>query len=248
MERANIIRMVLALIGMISIVLAMAVPAVANGYDKADDSYKDDKGKDYGKGRMKKAHPDVYMTIAVSGMTGDTATFTVTDMAMKGKDDKAVIIKPGAPLMGTYNTSNDMGYVSTAGFMPATMTINTVKDTSIPVAGASAIMGMHDMKVLAKAEDYKVFQFGKVSFYTPDGNMTTYKLDKPVRVIYSEDRKMVVIDAYPTFTRQMSEAIGAGTFPSDAPPVPFSKLKIEKKAAAAEKVGYEKPAYVPPPT
>jgi hypothetical protein len=248
MERANIIKMGLALIAMVSIMLALAAPALADDYTKAGDRPSGDKGKGDRMGRMGHEPKDVYMTIAVDGMTGNTATFAVMNMAMKGKEDKAVLIMPGGPLTGTYNTSNDMGYISTANFMPATMTVNTANNTSIPVAGASAVVGMHDMKVLTKEKGYKVFQFGEVSFFTPNGTATTYKLDKPVRVTYSEDRKMVVIDAYPSFTRQMSEAFGTGaTFPSGAQPVPLNSLMTAKSAAMAETVGYEKPAYVAPP-
>lgn len=248
MERTNIIRTGLALIAMVSIVLAMAAPAMADHYAGSGDRSYMDKGKYDRMDGMRKAHKDIYMTIAVDGMTGETATFSVMNMAM-GKDDKGILIKPGAPLTGTYNTSNDMGYISTANFMPVTMVIDTANETAIPVAGASAIMGMHDMKVLSKEKDYKVFQFGKVSFMTPDGNTMTYKLDKPVRVTYSEDRNMVVIDAYPTFTRRMAEAIGTGaTFPADAEPVPLSSLKTTKPGDKAEQVSYEKPAYVAPPT
>jgi hypothetical protein len=244
MERANIIKISLALITAILTVLAMAAPAMADHYSGAGDRCSWDKYKYDRMGKEK----DVYMTIAIDGRTDNTTSFTVTDMAMKGKMDKAVLIKPGAPLTGTYNTSNDMGYISTASFMPATMIIDAVNNTSIPVAGGSAVMGMHDMKVLAKEKDYKVFQFGMVSFYTPDGNATTYQLERPVKVTYSGDRKMVVIDAYPSYTKAMAEALGAGaTFPADAPPVPLNSLMTAKSAVTAQTVGYEKPAYVPPP-
>jgi hypothetical protein len=75
-----------------------------------------------------------------------------------------------------------------------------------------------------------------------------YKLDRPVRVTADEDRKLVVIDAYPSFTRRLTEALRAGTaFPAGAPPVPLNSLTMAKSAAMAETVGYEKPAYVAPP-
>jgi hypothetical protein len=248
LDNAKIIRTCLALIAVVTIMLAMAAPAVANDYDKAGGKYMGDKGYDGKIDRMKKAHPDVYMTIAVTGMTGDTASFSVANMAMIGKEDTGVLITPSTPLTGTYNTSNDMGYISTAGLMPVTMTIDTMDKTTVPVAGASAIMGMHDMKVLARQKDYKLFQFGKVSFLTSSGNMTTYKLDKPVRVTYSEDRNMVVMDAYPTFTKRMSEALATTPFSSTAPPIPLSSLKEKKSAAMPERVDYQKPEYVAPPT
>jgi hypothetical protein len=248
MEHAKMIKISLALIAVITIMLALTAPALADEYAKAGDKPSWDKGKGDRWGRMGHEPKDVYMTIAVDGMTGNTVTFSVMNMAMKGKEDKAVLIMPSAPLTGTYNMTNDMGYISTASFMPATMTIDAMNKTSVPVAGASAVMGMHDMKVIAKDKDYKVFKFGEVSFLTPNGTATTYKLDKPVRVTYSEDRKMVVMDAYPTFTQRMSEAFSTGAkFPADAKPVPITSLMKEKSAARAETVGYEKPAYVEPP-
>ena len=186
MERANIIKISLALIAMASIMLAFSAPALADQYAGDSDKPSMDKGK---YDRMGKEPKDVYMTIAVDGMTDNTATFSVMNMAMKGKEDKAVLIMPSAPLTGTYNMTNDMGYISTASFMPATITIDTMNKTSVPVAGASAVMGMHDIKVMAKDKDYKVFKFGEVSFLTPNGTAKNYKLDKPVRVIYSRGQE-----------------------------------------------------------
>ncbi|HEY3273038.1 MAG TPA: hypothetical protein VGJ92_04705 [Methanocella sp.] len=70
----------------------------------------------------------------------------------------------------------------------------------------------------------------------------------PRNASYSRDRKLVVIDAYPSFTRRMSEAFSAGdTFPAGAPPVSLNSLTMAKSASTAETVGYEKPAYVAPP-
>jgi hypothetical protein len=245
MERANIIRYSLTAFVLISIVLAMAMPAWAQGAMTADDQ----SAWDQSMGGPGKAPEDMYMTIAVDGMIGSTANFAVMNLSMKGADDKAVLIKPGAPLAGTYNTSSDMGYISMANFMPATMTVNTANNTSLPVAEASAVMGLHGMKVLAKEKGYKVFQFDRLSFFMPNGSVLAYKLDRPVRVTSDEDRKLVVIDAYPSFTRRLAEALRTGTtFPAGAPPVPLNSLALAKSAALAEPVGYEKPEYVAPPT
>lgn len=245
MERANIISYSLAVIALISLVLASAAPAWAQGASTATDQSAFDKGMS----GMGKEPEDMYLTIAVEGMVGNTVNFAVMNMAMKGKDDKAVLIVPGAPLTGTYNLSNDMGYISTVNYMPATMVVNTASNISIPVAGTSAVMGMHDMKTLAEEKGYKIFQFGQVSFFAPNGTAMTYRLDRPVRVTYDEDRKLVVIDAYPSFTRRLSEVFKTGaTFPAGAPQVPLNSLMTAKSAAMAETVGYEMPAYVAPPT
>jgi hypothetical protein len=238
MERANIIRSILTLVALISIVLAMTMPAGAKDADSAavQSALEKSVGEEPG---------DMYLTIAVDGMTGSSTTFAVLNMVTKGKDDTAVLISPGAPLTGTYNTSGDMGYISTANYMPATMTVNVAGNTSIPVAGSAAVLGLHDMKVLAKEKGYRVFQFGEISFFMPNGSAMTYRLDRPIRVTEDEDRKMVVIDAYPSFTRRLAEALRTGaTFPSGAQPVPLNSLVSAKSAAMAVTVGYEKPAYV----
>ena len=142
-----------------------------------------------------------------------------------------------------------MGHISLANFMPATMTVNTANNTSVPVAGTSAVMGLHDMKVLVKEKGYKIFQFDRLSFFLPNGAVMAYKLDRPVRVTADDDRKLVVIDAYPSFTRRLAEALKAGaTFPAGAPPVPLNSLTMAKSVAMGVRVGYEKPVSVSPST
>jgi hypothetical protein len=240
MGRANYIHILLVLI---SIVLAMAAPAWAQGAMTAGDQ----SATDNAMGSMGNAE-DMYLTIAVDGMSGSTANFAVVNLATKGKGDKAVLIMPGAPLTGTYNISNDMAYISTANYMPATMTVSTVNNLSVPVSGASAVLGLHDMSVLAQGEGYKIFQYGQVSFFMPNGTALTSRLDRPVRVTYDEDRKLVVIDAYPSYTRLLAGVLKTGaTFPAGAPPVPLGSLATAKSAALGARVGYEKPAYVSPP-
>jgi hypothetical protein len=224
MGRANFIHILLVLI---SIVLAMASPAWAQGAMTAGDQSATDNAMG-GIGNP----DDLYLTIAVDGMAGSSANFAVVNMATKGTDNKAVLIKPGAPLTGTYNISNDMGYISAANYMPATMTVTTANNLSVPVAGASAVLGLHDMKVMAQGTGYKIFQFGQVSFFTPNGTAMITRLDRPVRVTYDEDRKLVVIDAYPPFTRLLAGVLKTGAmFPAEAPPVPMGSLTTAKSAA-----------------
>jgi hypothetical protein len=132
--------------------------------------------------------------------------------------------------------------------MPATMMVNARNNISVPVARASAVMGIHDLKTLLKEKSYKIFQFGQVTFFTSNGSAMNYRLDRPVKVIFDEDRKLVVMDAYPSFTRLLADVFRTGTtFPADALPVPLNSLMTAKSAAMAETVGYEKPAYVAPP-
>lgn len=240
MGRANIIHILLVLI---SIVLATAAPAWAQGAMTAGGQ----SATDNAMGNTGNPE-DMYLTITVDGMAGSSANFAVMNMATKGKDGKAVLIMPGAPLTGTYNISNDMGYISTLNYMPATMTVNTANNLSVPVAGAAAVMGLHDMNVLAQGKGYKIFEFGQVSFFTPNGTVMASKLDRPIRVTYDEDRKMVVIDAYPSYTRLLAGVLKTGaTFQDGAAPVPLESLTTAKSAALGERVGYQKPAYVSPP-
>ena len=245
MQGGKIVITSFAVIAVIAILLATAFPAWAQ--DAATTT--DYRGWDKDRGsRMGHAMKDAYMTIAVDGMSGSTATFSVMNMAMVGKEDKAVLITPASPLTGTYNTSADMGYISTANFMPATMTVDNASSISVPVAGASAVLGMHDWKVLTKEKGFMVSQFRRLSVALPDGTVKDYKLDKPVRVTYEKDRKMVVIDGYPSYTKLLSDALAGGaTFPSGAPAMPLTGLQQQAKSASTESVGYEKPAYVAPP-
>jgi len=247
MERAIIIRYGLAAFALIALALAATAPAWGQGAATASGQSSPSNGIG-GVGGTGNEPTDVYLTIAVEGMAGRTANFAVMNSVLQGKDGRAVLVKTGAPLTGTYNVTTDMGYVSTVNFMPATTTTDTVKNISVPVAGASAVLGLHDMTILAKEKGYKVMQFGQASFFTPNGSAMAYQLDRPVRVTYDEDRQLIVIDAHPSFTRQLAAVFGTGaTFPAGALPVPLSSLMTAKKAALGEKAGYEKPVYVAPP-
>jgi hypothetical protein len=263
----------------VSVILAVvmavgAVPAVADDssytggdssmdkgmYDK--DKYGTDRDKCYcgpgekmrgdrmGYERMHKAPKDIYMAVTAGGLTGDTATFGVNSIGMMGKDDMAVVATPGAPLTGTYNVSSDMGYISTASFLPATFVVDTASNTSMPVAGSSAIIGLHGIKTLTKEKGYKVAQFSSVSVYTPGGTVKFFKLDRPVKVTHSMDRKMIVIDAYPSFTKRMSSVFsssGGMAFTASDQSVTIASLMAADRTATAETIGYEVPAYVEPP-
>lgn len=257
-----------------------AVPAVAQDssytggdgsrdkgmYDKYDrydkDKYATDRGKYDGDkdGRMSrdrmyyegmhKEPKDIYMAVTPGGLTGDSATFTVNGIGMMGKDDMAFVATFGTPLTGTYNTTSDMGYISTANFLPATLVVDTATNTSMPVAGSSAIIGLHGIKTLVKEKDYKVSQFSAVSVYTPGGTVKFFKLERPVKVTFSMDRKMIVIDAYPSFTRSMASMFsgtGATMFVAGQQPVTIAGLMAADRTATAETIGYESPAYVEPP-
>jgi hypothetical protein len=68
------------------------------------------------------------------------------------------------------------------------------------------------------------------------------------------DRNMVVIDAYPSFTRQMGQifagAAGGGASYSamGMSSMSMDDLKSMEAKATPETIGYEAPAYVPPPS
>ncbi|HUL62544.1 MAG TPA: hypothetical protein VLT35_05730 [Methanocella sp.] len=250
MKREKIIVLCLAVIAIVAI-LFTTVALATNSATAHDGSWAGKGMGDY-KGRIMQAGPstkEVYVTIAVDGMSGDTAPFSIMDMAAPGKEDMAVLIRPNATLAGMYNTSADMGYISTANLMPMTITVDTAARTAIPVAGASAVMGIGDMRVLTREKGYHVSEYGNVSFYLSDGSTKAYTLDKPVRCIYSKDRNLVVIDGNPSYTKALSDALGAGQkFPADAAPVPLASVVSAKKAATAVPVAYTKQAYGAPPT
>ncbi len=76
----------------------------------------------------------------------------------------------------------------------------------------------------------------------PDGTAKLYKLEKPVKVTYSKDRKMVVIDSYPSLTREMMRDYTAGAmFPAGTPPIRVKDIASAEMSGEVRHVGYTPP-------
>jgi hypothetical protein len=204
-----------------------------------------------GYGGMHKGPKDIYMAVSGGSMSENTASFSIDSIGMTGMKELAVEAMPGSPLTGTYNVTSDMGYISTSNILPLTMVIDKAGSVAIPTGNASAIIGLHGVKTLMKEKGYKVSEFRSVSVFLPDGTVKFFKLEEPVRITYAKDRKMIVIDAYPTFTQRMGSVFsGAGGQSYSAmgmSSMSMADLQSMESKAQAETIEYKMPAYVEPP-
>jgi hypothetical protein len=202
-------------------------------------------------GRMIKS---VDIPITVTGTSDNSAAFTVSGMTIEGMKGKTMAVTLDQPLTGKYNMTNDMAYVSTKGVGPMggagmTIRVDTANNTTIPVAGASAVLGLGDIRVKYHGKDYAIAEFGKMSVYLPDGTVRNYDLDKPVKVIKSKERKTVIWDAYPDFTRALSDSLKGGTtFPADAAPMKLTDYMASVASSTPMRVSEAEPTEAQPPT
>lgn len=177
----------------------------------------------------------------VTGTSGDRVTFNVPSMAIKGKEGEVASFSFPTPLDGSYNTTAGMGFISTRNGKTSDVAIRPYVNATLNVAGASAVMSMKGIKVLLKEDDYFIFEFHKLGLYMPDGTGMEYKLEKPVKVIYSKDRKMLVIDAYPELTNSMSGIYTGAKFPADAPPMLVKDIANAEMSGESMWAGHMRP-------
>jgi hypothetical protein len=193
----------------------------------------------------------IYVPVTISNMAGGSVTYTIPYMAITGRDNLTTVYTYKTPLLGTYNTTNDMGYISTANFVPATAAIDTAGNSSLPVNGASMVVGMRGITPVSESAGYQDSNIKQVAIFMPNGSVKAFTLDKPLRVTYSEDRKMVVVDSYPTFTRRMRAVTGNNTtltFPAGTPPMSIKSLDGSWGTTTPAAISYEAPRYVQPPS
>lgn len=212
-----------------------------------------DRGRDGGYGHHMMGHKikRADVPITVTDMTGDSTSFTVNGMAIEGKKGIVMVVTMDKPLTGKYNMTNDMAYVAHDPMAMGGMNIRVDKanNTTLPVAGASAVLGLEKIKVNYVSKDYSIAEFGRMSVYTPDGAVKTYDLEKPVKVIKSKGRKTVVWDAYPGFTKALADALKGGTtFPADAAPLKLMDYSASIESSTPMKVEDTKPMSMPPPS
>jgi hypothetical protein len=203
--------------------------------------------RSYGGHKMGHVLQRIDVPIAITGTKGDTSTFMIKDMGIQGKEDKAAVMTFDTPLNGACNASSDMAYISTKNAKQMNLKIASVNESSLGVAGASAIMSMKDIKVLYKGKDYTLMEFGNLSMHMPDGTVKSYSLEKPVKLLYSQDRDMLVMDAYPDVTKVLKESLVTGkTYPADAPPISLKSLIDSEAGSSTSVIGYAKPPYISP--
>ncbi len=220
--RKTILKTLLA-VAVLAMFLAAMAPAAYSDHHWKDS----DRGGWHHKHMMGKMIKRVDIPITVTGTSDSSTTFTVQGMAIEGRKGKVMVVTLDKPLTGKYNMTSDMAYVSTGdkamdhmGMAGMNIRVDNASNSTLPVAGASAVLSISDIRVEHMGRDYTIANFGKMSIYLPDGTVRSYDLKKPVKVIKSMERKTVVWDAYPGFTKAMGDALkGGATFPADAAPL-----------------------------
>jgi hypothetical protein len=191
----------------------------------------------------------VDIPVMITGTSGNSTTYTVNAVAIKGKKDMVAVVTFDNPLKGVYNASNDMGYMSTKNKDGMTIRVDTVNNSTLPVAGASAVMSVQHIRRECKTRDYTITSFDRVVMHMPDGTVKAYDLEKPVTMIKSKDRKMVITDANPAYTKALMDSLqGGSTFPTGTAPMPIQDLISSEASASSMNVGGMKPMAVAPPT
>ncbi len=229
--QALTLRKILAVSVLVVFLLAM-VPAAWSHMGSME------RGYGYGKDKVGHKVKSIQMPITVTGMADNTTTFTVGAASIAGKKDKAGVVTFDKPLAGAYNMSSDMAYISVKDIGGMNIRVDTANNATLPVAGASAVLGIGKLKTEYRGKDLSITEFHKLSVHLPDGTVKAYDLEKPVQVIKSKERKTVVWDAYPGFTAALKDALSGGaTFPADAAPMKVSDLVSAEKSAAPGSVG-----------
>lgn len=176
----------------------------------------------------------VMMTISAGNMTDGNMTFTVPYAArVQQMDNKeiAIVATYNKPLSGSSNASTGIGMISMEDALPATATIDYVNRTSIPVAGANAVVALQDFKMTggSKGKGTYNFQFGSITVYLPDGTAKTMKLEKPVRMSVSVSQMKLSIEAHPALAGMMAGLFKSGTvFPAGSAPVRLNDILAAK--------------------
>ncbi len=214
-------------------------------------AYSQDMHRDAGPGDRWEGHHKMIeridIPVTVTGTGNDSSTYTINAMAIKGMKDKAMVVTLDKPLTGVYNTSSDMGYMSTGEKAGMNVRVDSVANSSIPVAGASGVMSIIRPHIEYKGRDYTIVEFHKLAVYLPDGSVKAYDFEKPVKMLRSKDRKVVITDAYPAYTKALAEAFkGGATFPADAAPVALKDIVTADKSASPELVRDMRPQAAPP--
>ncbi|OPY28957.1 MAG: hypothetical protein A4E28_01230 [Methanocella sp. PtaU1.Bin125] len=175
-------------------------------------------------------------------------SFYITEIAIMGKEGKGAVFSFDKPLQGLYDGSDDMGYISTVNFKAAQVRMNSADKLALSTSDAKAIVKLEGIKPLYKGDDYSLMEFSEVYMMKPDGQMQEYELAKPVTIVYSRDRNLAVIDAYPTFTESLMKGSADAmekSFSSDR--MTLDELMSKEESAKENKVPYESPAKVRSP-
>lgn len=178
------------------------------------------------------------MVKTVTGMTGDTVSFQVPTVAITGKEGKVATMTFPTPLAGEYNMKYGGGYISMQGARSADIAVRPINNATLNIAGASMVVSMKGIKVLSDDRDSFSFEYRKMGIVLPDGTAKEYYLDKPVKVTYSKDRRMVLIDAYPSIGDITSYAYtNNAKFPDGVPPIGIQEMRNAEMVGRVQTIG-----------
>jgi hypothetical protein len=196
-------------------------------------------GRDMGDKTGKPMHEIERIDIAktFTGMQNNTLLFQVPAMAIQGKEDGVATVTFSSPLRGGYDMAIDAGFISMQGADTADITVRPASNATLPVAGASMICSLMDVKVLDSDRDSLVLEYHKIGLYRPDGQGFFFLLDKPVKAIYIKDRKILMLDAYPSLTTTLGYYLTDAMFPADTPPVKIADIKSAEKMHGMATIG-----------
>jgi len=224
--RTKTIFVILVALAFVTALAATALPAASQDTTSTTDMSAADMS-----GLAAMAMPKaVMMTVEVDNMADGNMTVTVPYAARVqqiGNNDIAIVATYNKPLTKTVNISTGTGIITTEDALPATATIDYTNRSSIPVAGANAVVVLQQFKMTGamKEKDKINFQVGSITVYLPDGTAETIKPDRPVRMSVSLDKMTLRVDASPALARMAAGLLEPGaTFPADATPVRLNDI------------------------
>jgi hypothetical protein len=228
--KIKILIMLVAVLAVAGVLTVLALPAASQN-SASDKGMSAAEMSDLAAMSMPKA---VMMTITAGSMTGGNVTYSVPYGAKVFQMDSkeiAAVATYNKPLKGVCNVSTGMGMITMSDALPATATIDYANKSSIPVAGANAVVALQDFRMtgVAKGKGTYDFQFGTVTVYLPDGTGRTMKLAQPVRMSVSLDQMKMTIAGNPTLANMMAGMLKPGvTFPAGASPVRVNDILAVK--------------------
>ena len=174
----------------------------------------------WGKTGKVRAPDEIYNVVSVTGVTKTSVSFDIMSTAIKGKEGKVAIMNATAPRPGMYYFTNDTAVIpfgSKADKKRQKPVMVDYNNTTMSVAGASAVVAMKNITMTDKGKRSCEVRFTDLGVYLPDGAMKSYKLTAPARIMKSADNSSMMIVGNPSLRAAMQDALMSGAkFPADA--------------------------------
>jgi|AGTN01.2.fsa_nt_gi hypothetical protein len=175
------------------------------------------------------------VVLAISGghAIGGKVTFDVPYTAKvfrSGDVDYAKVSTPKRPASGSLNLAGGTGTLSAAEALPAESTTGYLNESAIPVAGANAVVILHDVKKADVTDGKYSFEFGKLSIYLPgETAANTFTLSFPIKLTAYAGKQTQTIEIEPGVASTIASTFASGiTFPADSKPIELSSIMATK--------------------